>query len=143
MMIVNGPNSALSKVGKVEGVPSTTNLDHAQRIIHCIVRCNKYLISPEMLSKIYWSNRGLLGFLEITPKIPTSRPRVCSWPGVSVCRAVRITRMAAARIQMSTMMNRNETVKHLMRWSFSATFSAVPALSILDSRVASKVGARS
>jgi hypothetical protein len=53
-------------------------------------------INAEMLSKQYWVNFGLLGFLLISPRILTSRLRTASCTGVRLCRAVMITRIAPA-----------------------------------------------
>ena len=37
-----------------------------------------YLINAEILSKMYWSKFGLLGFCEMTPRMATKRARVRS-----------------------------------------------------------------
>lgn len=71
-----GPNSAFSNVDKAVGVPSHTNL-----------------INADTLSKQYWLNLGLLGFLLISPMMLTSRVRMPSCEGVREVRAVMITRM--------------------------------------------------
>lgn len=52
-----------------------------------------HLISADMLSKIYWSKLGLLGFFEMMPNIVMRRPRILSYPSASEDRAVIITRM--------------------------------------------------
>ena len=53
---MNGPKSACSNVGSVLGFACTTKR-----------------IRAAMLSKMYWSKFGLLGFFEITPRMATSR----------------------------------------------------------------------
>ena len=60
-MIWKGPKRACSKTGDVSGFAATTNR-----------------IRAEMLSKMYWSKFGLLGFFEITPRMVTRRFRVFS-----------------------------------------------------------------
>jgi hypothetical protein len=55
-------------------------------------------MSAEILSNMYWSKFGLLGFLEICPRMATNRWSVRSNEGVSVCRAVIIIRMAAREL---------------------------------------------
>ena len=54
-------------------------------------------MSAEALSKQYWLNFGLLGFLLISPRMLTSRERMVSYTGVRLCRAVMITRIAPDR----------------------------------------------
>ena len=73
MIIVKGPKSACSKVDNVEGLAATTNLRQHQSADGLFVQPRiSYLISAEMLSKMYWSKSGLLGFFEIAPKMFTS-----------------------------------------------------------------------
>ena len=41
-------------------------------------------MSADILSKMYWSKLGLLGFFEMTPRIATNCWNVREYPGVSV-----------------------------------------------------------
>lgn len=50
-------------------------------------------MSAEILSKQYWLKFGLLGFPLITPRIATNLARIVTKFGVSVWRAVMITRI--------------------------------------------------
>jgi hypothetical protein len=49
-------------------------------------------MSAEMLSKMYWSKLGLLGFLEMMPRIVTKRCKSASTPSARWWRAVMMTR---------------------------------------------------
>lgn len=72
-MMVKGPKSACSNVARVLGFACTTNLGHVRQLnaLHNST-LSAHLNNAEMLSKIYWSKFGLLGFFEMTPKIATS-----------------------------------------------------------------------
>jgi hypothetical protein len=67
-MVMIGPNSSLSNVLRLAGLPSATNLK--RRIGKGIDRSEKglkrreraYLINAETDSNVYWLNLGLLGF---------------------------------------------------------------------------------
>jgi hypothetical protein len=62
-----------------------------------------YLMRAEILSKMYWSKLGLLGFFEITPKIATSRCRVFSNPRARDERAVIMTLIIPALFRQKSM----------------------------------------
>ncbi len=93
-----GPKSARSKVGKAVGEPSQTNLDANNQLVTACSAMT-YRINAETLSKQYWLNFGLLGFLLISPIMLTSRVRTASCIGVKLCRAVMMTRIAPCKDQ--------------------------------------------
>ena len=56
-------------------------------------------MSAETLSKQYWLNLGLLGFLLIWPMMLTSRFKTDSCTGVRLCLAVMTTRITPVNHQ--------------------------------------------
>ena len=80
-MMVKGPKRACSKAGRVSGFAAT-----AKRM------------SAEMLSKMYWSKFGLLGFFEMMPRTTTRRFRVFSKMGSREVRAVIMTLITPSEI---------------------------------------------
>ena len=92
-MIWKGWNKACSNIGNAAGEAGTINLARLQltRTSLAIERSN--LIRPDKLSKVYWSKWGLLGFFEMTPRIPTRRLSIRSKMGVNEPLAVTMTLM--------------------------------------------------
>ena len=73
------------------GVSSVTAITHSGELNG---KALAYRINAETLSKQYWLNLGLLGFLLISPRIATSRVKMPSYDEASAERAVMMTRIA-------------------------------------------------
>jgi hypothetical protein len=59
--------------------------------------CFSYRINAEMLSKLYWLNFGLLGFLLVSAMMATSLCRIAWYDGTNACFAVMMTRMTPGK----------------------------------------------
>lgn len=93
-MYVNGPKSVCSKVGSVLGFAATMKLPNNLYKSAMFVKSSRtYRIRADILSKMYWSKLGLLGFLEMTPRILTRRANMPSNPSNKDERDVIITRI--------------------------------------------------
>lgn len=93
-MILKGWNRACSNVGNAAGRAATINLEQISSTrSKSSYRRAPDRIKPDKLSKIYWSKWGLLGFFEMTPRIPTRRLSVRSKMGTKDPLAVTITLM--------------------------------------------------
>jgi hypothetical protein len=138
-MKVKGLNRACSKVGNVLGDPATTNLRRkfiSNDILSTPFRGYIYRMSPEMHSKMYWSKWGLLGFLEIMPRILTSRASICWYVGVRVWRAVKITRIVPVILLVSTYTNiKCQSLTPHEMVIFGELFRSLPNLYLSQERV--------
>ena len=134
---VKGGKSVDSNVVIESGSALPMNLlRHAVSTLREVHRYKTDKMSPDILSKIYWSKFGLLGFLAMTPRMETSRRSTSAYPSPSPCFAVMITLATPGQNLgwCSRYLRNGMTGAQRIRKSFSATRSGLCCVSILERR---------